>query len=149
VQHRAAGCVCADKKNAEDSGLIALYLPAMRRGLAALIAVALFGLAATTASASFHVGTYSGEASGERVLFWTDTHTAHSFGWGDRQLFDNAGIEHHDGVWRFHTHSTRWQVHGHWAGAATVQGSICALDSTGSCPAEHLHHYTAQLKSPK
>jgi hypothetical protein len=121
----------------------------MRRGFAALVAVALFGLAATMALASFHVGTYSGEASGERVLFWTDTHTAHSFSWGERHLFDNAPIEHHEGVWRFHTHSARWQVHGHWVGAVSVEGSICALDSNGSCPAEHLHHYTAQLKSPK
>jgi hypothetical protein len=147
VQHRAAGCVCADKKNADDSGLTGLYLRAMRRGLAGLIAVAVVGLVAASALASFHVGTYSGEASGERVLFWTDTHTAHSFGWGDRHLFDNAGVEHVNGVWRFHTHTTRWQVHGHWEGSSSVQGSICALDSTGNCPSEHLHHYTAHLKT--
>jgi hypothetical protein len=149
VQHQAVECICADKKNADDSGLVALYLRSMRGVLATLIAFAVLGLAAATAVASFHVGTYSGQASGERVLFWTDTHTAHSFGWGDRNLFDNAAIEHVDGVWRFHTHSTRWQVHGHWEGNATVHGSICALDSNGTCPTEHLHHYTAQLKSPK
>ena len=121
----------------------------MRRGLAASIAIAAIGLGAATAEASFHVGTYGGELSGERIIFTTDTHHAHGFDWGGRQLFDNAAIENHDGVWRFHTHSTRWQVHGHWEGNSTVKGSICALDSSGSCPSEHLHHYTANLKSPK
>jgi hypothetical protein len=114
-----------------------------------LIVLAVLGLGAATAGASFHAGTYGGEASGERVIFWTDTRTAHSFSWGGRNLFDNAAIEQHDGVWRFHAHSTRWQVHGHWNGSSEVQGSICALDSTGQCPSEHLHHYTAHLKSIK
>jgi hypothetical protein len=69
------------------------------------LSVATFGGAAS-ALASFHPGTYGGSASGERVLFTTDTHTAHSFDWGGRPLFANAAIE-------------------------------------------HLHHYTADLKSPK
>ena len=121
----------------------------MRRPLISLAAVIALGVAAAAAMASFHAGTYSGEASGERVLFTTDTHRAHNFGWGSRQLFDNAAIEHVGGVWRFHTHSTRWQVHGHWDQPGRVQGSICALDSDGSCPTEHLHHYTAHLKTAK
>jgi hypothetical protein len=121
----------------------------MRRGLATLIATVVFGLTAATAMASFHVGTYSGEASGERVLFTTDTHHAHGFTWGDRHLFDNAATEQHDGVWRFHTHTTRWRVHGHWVDGNSVAGSICALNSDGTCPAEHLHHYTAELKTAK
>jgi hypothetical protein len=121
----------------------------MRRGLAGLIVLASLGLGAASALASFHPGTYSGSASGERVLFTTDTHHAHNFDWGGRALFDNAAIEHHDGVWRFHTHTTRWQVHGHWVHASSVQGSICALDSTGHCATEHLHHYTADLKTAK
>jgi hypothetical protein len=121
----------------------------MRRGLTGLIVLAALGLTVATAAASFHVGTYSGSASGERVLFTTDTHHAHGFNWGGRPLFDNAAIEHHDGVWRFHTHSTRWQVHGHWVEPSQVQGSICALNSDGSCPEAHLHHYDATLKSPK
>jgi hypothetical protein len=119
----------------------------MRRGLATFTILAVLGLGAAAASASFHVGTYSGEASGERVLFSTDTHHAHSFSWGTRDLFDNTAIEHIDGVWRFHTHSTRWQIHGHWDSPASVQGSICALDSHGSCSPENLQHYTAQLKT--
>ncbi len=121
----------------------------MRRGFATLIATVVFGLAAAAAMASFHVGTYSGEASGERVLFTTDTHTAHGFTWGARSLFSNTAIEHHDGVWRFHTHTERWRVHGHWVSSTSVQGSICALNSDGSCPTEHLHHYTAELKTAK
>jgi hypothetical protein len=121
----------------------------MRRGLASLIVLAVLCLGAATAAASFHAGTYSGEASGERVLFTTDSHHAHNFGWGARQLFDNAAIEHHDGIWRFHTHTTRWRVHGHWDLPDRVQGSICALDSSGNCPSEHLHHYTAHLKTAK
>jgi hypothetical protein len=149
VQHPAAGCICADKKNGEDSGLPHGYLRSMRRGFAILIALVVLGPAAATAVASFHAGTYGGEASGERVLFTTDTRTAHGFTWGDRSLFDNAAIEHHDGVWRFHTHSTRWQVHGHWVQPNQVQGSVCALDSGGNCPAEQLHHYTAHLKTAK
>jgi hypothetical protein len=129
--------------------LSASNFAAMRRGLAALFAVALLGLVATTAVASFHAGTYGGEVSGEKVLFTTDSHHAHSFTWGGRQLFDNAAIENHDGVWRFHTHTTRWQVHGHWVGNASVEGSMCALDSTGQCATENLQHYTTLLKSPK
>jgi hypothetical protein len=123
----------------------------MRRGLASLIVLAVLGLGlgAATAAASFHAGTYGGEASGERVLFTTDSHHAHNFSWGGRPLFDNAAIEHHDGVWRFHTHSTRWQVHGHWVGSSSVEGSICALDSHGHCSSEHLQHYTAHLKTVK
>lgn len=121
----------------------------MRRGLAVLIALAVLGLGAATAVASFRVGTYGGDLNGERVIFTTDTHHAQSFNWGGRPLFDSAAIEHHDGVWRFHTHSTRWQVHGHWVQPDQVQGSICALNSDGSCPSEHLHHYTAHLKTAK
>ena len=119
----------------------------MRRALATLTLLAAIGLGAATAAASFHAGTYSGDLSGERVLFTTDTHHAHSFTWGSRHLFDNAAIEHVDGVWRFHTHSTRWQVHGHWDLSTRVQGSICALDSHGACSSEHLQHYTAHLKT--
>src|SRR4051812_49175144 len=119
----------------------------MRRGLAALIVVALFGLGAATAAASFHAGTYGGDLNGERVIFTTDSRTAHNFSWGGRNLFDNAAIEHHDGVWRFHTHSTRWQVHGHWVQPDQVQGSICALDSNGTCAIENLQHYTTHLKT--
>jgi hypothetical protein len=121
----------------------------MRRGLISLIVLAALGLTAATASASFHAGTYGGELSGERVIFTADSRTAHNFSWGGRQLFDNAPIEHHDGIWRFHTHSTRWQVHGHWVQPDQVQGSICALDSNGHCATENLQHYTAHLKSPK
>jgi hypothetical protein len=121
----------------------------MRRGLAALIVLAVLGLSAAPAVASFHAGTYGGDLNGERVIFTTDSSHAHGFSWGGRQLFDNAAIEHHDGVWRFHAHSTRWQVHGHWVQADQVQGSICALDSNGHCAAEHLQHYTAHLKSSK
>jgi len=121
----------------------------MRRGLAALIVVALLGLGAATAVASFHAGTYGGDLNGERVIFTTDSHTAHSFSWGGRSLFSNAAIEHHDGIWRFHAHSTRWHVHGHWVQPDQVQGSICALDSQGTCATENLQHYTAHLKSPK
>jgi hypothetical protein len=121
----------------------------MRRGLAVLFVLAFLGLGAATAAASFHVGTYGGDLNGERVIFTTDSRTAHNFSWGGRQLFDNAAIENHDGVWRFHTHSTRWQVHGHWVEPSQVQGSICALASDGSCPAEHLHHYAAHLKTAK
>jgi hypothetical protein len=121
----------------------------MRRGLISLIVLAALGLTAATASASFHAGTYGGELSGERVIFTADSRTAHNFSWGGRQLFDNAAIEHHEGVWRFHTHSTRWQVHGHWVGSSDVHGSICALDSQGHCSSEHLQHYTAHLKTAK
>jgi hypothetical protein len=121
----------------------------MRRGLAGLIVLALLGLGAATAAASFHVGTYGGDLNGERVIFTTDTRHAQGFSWGGRPLFDSAAIEHHEGVWRFHTHSTRWQVHGHWVDPTQVQGSICALDSQGVCAAEHLQHYTTHLKSPK
>ena len=119
----------------------------MRRGLATLIVLAAFVIGATAALASFHAGTYSGEASGERVLFTTDTRHAHGFTWGTRHLFDNAAIEQHDGIWRFHTHSLRWQVHGHWDLSNRVQGSICALDSHGHCSSEQLQHYTAHLKT--
>jgi hypothetical protein len=121
----------------------------MRRGLAALIVLLVMGLGAATAAASFHAGTYGGDLNDERVIFTTDSSHAHSFSWGGRQLFDNAAIEHHDGVWRFHAHSTRWQVHGHWVQADQVEGSICALNSDGSCPAAHLHHYSAHLKTAK
>jgi hypothetical protein len=120
---------------------------AMRRVLITLVAIAALGLGVTSALASFHAGTYSGEVSGERVLFTTDTHHAHSFTWGTRTLFDDTAIEHVDGIWRFHTHSTRWQVHGHWDLPTRVQGSICALDSHGACASEHLQHYTAELKT--
>jgi hypothetical protein len=121
----------------------------MRRGLAALTVLAVLGLTAGTAAASFHAGTYGGDLNGERVIFTTDSSHAHSFNWGGRTLFDNAAIEHVDGVWRFHTHSTRWQVHGHWVQADEVQGSICALDSQGHCAAENLQHYTTHLKTVK
>jgi hypothetical protein len=121
----------------------------MRRGLATLIALAAFGIGAASALASFHAGTYGGELSGQRLIFTTDGHHAHNFDWGGRMLFDNAAIEQHDGVWRFHTHSTRWRVHGHWDLPTRVQGSICALDSAGACPAEHVQHYTALLKDSK
>jgi hypothetical protein len=127
----------------------------MRRTLSVLAAGAALALGAATAAAQasheplFIPGTYSGSGSGERVLFTTDTHHAHNFSWGDRHLFDNAAIEKHDGVWRFHTHTTRWQVHGHWVESNQVQGSICALDSNGHCASEHLHHYTAALKTDK
>jgi hypothetical protein len=121
----------------------------MRRGLATLTVLALLGLCTAAAVASFHAGTYGGELAGERVIFTTDSHHAHNFNWGGRPLFDNAAIEHHDGVWRFHAHSTRWQVHGHWESSTTVEGSICALDSHGHCSAEHLQHYTAHLKTAK
>ena len=121
----------------------------MRRGLASLILLAVLGLGAAAAAASFHAGTYGGELSDERIIFTTDSHHAHNFTWGGRTLFDNAAIEHHDGIWRFHTHSLRWQVHGHWDGPSSVQGSICALDSHGHCSAEHLQHYTAYLKTAK
>lgn len=111
MQHPSAECVCAGKENAEDSGLFQLYFRSMRRALISLAAVISLGLAAATAAASFHAGTYSGEASGEPVLFTTDTHHAHNFGWDSRQLFDNAAIEHIGGVWRFHTHSSgRFQL---------------------------------------
>jgi hypothetical protein len=149
VQHPAAGCVCADKKNADDSDLLALYFRPMRRALTLLVVLAALFLGAASALASFHVGTYGGDLNGERVIFTTDTRHAQGFSWGGRPLFDSAAIENHDGVWRFHTHSTRWQVHGHWIHSASVQGSICALSSDGTCPAEHLHHYTANLKTPK
>ena len=120
----------------------------MRRGLAIVTVLAALGLCAASALASFQAGTYGGHASdGGRVIFTTDTHHAHGFDWEGRQLFDNAAIEHHDGVWRFHTHSTRWQVHGHWVTSSSVSGSICALDSNGHCPTEHPHHYSAALKS--
>src|SRR5262249_29150240 len=131
VHDPAAGRICTDKKNADVSGLIALYFRGMHRGLAAPIAIAVLGLSTATAAASFHTRPYSGEASGERVPFTADTHHAHNFDWGSRQLFDNAAIEHLDGVWRFHTHSRRWRVHGHWDSATSVQGSICTLDSHG------------------
>ena len=137
------------QENCDDSGLVPLYFRAMRRALASLTVIAVLGVAAASALGSFHAGTYSGEVSGERVLFTTDSHHAHNFGWGSRRLFDNAAIEHHDGVWRFHTHTTRWQVHGHWDLPNRVQGSICALDSHGVCSTEHLQHYTAHLKTSK
>jgi hypothetical protein len=122
----------------------------MRRVLAGLIVLAVLAVGVAAAVASFHVGTYGGHASdGGRVIFTTDTHTAHGFSWDGRHLFDNAQIEHHDGVWRFHTHTTRWQVHGHWIGSTSVSGSMCALNSDGSCPAENLHHYAAEAKTGK
>jgi hypothetical protein len=121
----------------------------MRRDIAILAVLAALGLTATTAVASFHAGTYGGDLAGERVIFTTDSHHAHNFSWGGRHLFDNAAIEHHDGVWRFHTHSTRWRVHGHWDSPTSVQGSICALDSQGHCSTEHLQHYTTHLKTAK
>jgi hypothetical protein len=93
----------------------------MRRGFAIVAVLAAVGFGAATAAASFHPGTYSGQASdGGRVLFTTDTQ-----------------------------HTTRWQLHGHWIGSSSVSGSICALDSDGTCPTEHLHHYTAELKTAK
>ncbi|HEX3563060.1 MAG TPA: hypothetical protein VHU24_09510 [Solirubrobacterales bacterium] len=122
----------------------------MRRALATLITITALGLGAGIAAAAFHVGTYGGYASdGGRVIFTTDTHTAHNFSWEGRHLFDNAQIEHHDGVTRFHTHTLRWQVHGHWVDSNNVEGSICALDSNGGCPSAHLHHYTAGAKTGK
>ena len=114
-----------------------------------LTVIAAFAVGATAAPASFHAGTYSGEVSGEKVLFTTDSHHAHGFTWGSRHLFDNAAIEHHGDFWRFHTHSMRWQVHGHWDQPDRVQGSICALDSHGHCSSEQLQHYTAHLKTSK
>ena len=121
----------------------------MRRSLVVLTVLASLALGAAIAVASFHAGTYSGELAGERILFTTDSHHAHNFNWGARSLFDNAAIEQHDGVWRFHAHSTRWQVHGHWDLASRVQGSVCALDSRGHCSSENLQHYTAHLKDVK
>jgi hypothetical protein len=138
-----------EQESAEDSGLLGVYLRTMRRALATLIALAALAIGAETAAASFHAGTYGGDLNGERVIFTTDTHHAHGFSWGGRPLFDNAAIEHVDGVWRFHTHSTRWQVHGHWVDPTQVQGSICALDSDGSCAAANLQHYTTHLKTSK
>jgi hypothetical protein len=138
-----------EQENDDDSGLLRSYLRPMRSGLAGLIVLAVLGLSAAIASASFHAGTYGGELSGERLIFTTDTHHAHGFSWGGRTLFDNAAIEHHDGIWRFHSHSTRWQVHGHWADSTSVQGSVCALDSHGQCSTEHVQHYTAHLKTAK
>ncbi len=127
MQHPAVECICAGKKNADDSGLLRVHFQRMRRGIASLIVVAVLALSAASALASFHPGTYSGSASGELVFFTTDTHTAHGFDWGGRRLFDNAAIEHHDGVWRFHTHSTRWQVHGHWVQPNQVRGSPASV----------------------
>jgi hypothetical protein len=127
----------------------------MRRGLAALIVIGGLTLAGASAAVAFHVGTYGGSASdGGRVIFTTDTRTAHNFSWEGRHLFDNAQIERHIGddgnaVWRFHSHSTRWQVHGHWHSRDSVAGSICPLDSSGHCATEHLHHYTADAKTGK
>ena len=119
----------------------------MRRGLVLLTVLASLALGAGSALGAFHAGTYGGHLSDERILFTTDSRHAHNFSWGGRHLFDNAAIEQHDGVWRFHTHSTRWQVHGHWDSPTSVQGSICALDSHGHCSTEQLQHYTAHLKT--
>ena len=57
MQHPAAECSCAGKKNAEDSGLLPLYFPPMRRALISLAAVIALGVAAAAAMASFHAGT--------------------------------------------------------------------------------------------
>ena len=129
----------------------------MRRLTAAVAVIALLAAGAAAAWASPEANTYSGTASGGgRVLFWTDTHTAHSFDLQGRPLFTNAQLEHHvaaDGiaVWRFHTHTEHWRVHGHWVGHTTVHGSICdlAVSPTG-CPAgAHLQTYVAEAKSHK
>jgi hypothetical protein len=118
----------------------------MRRVVAAITATVALGLGAASASA-FSVGTYDGTAGGERVLFTADTHHAHNFDWGSRHLFDDAVIEKLNGVPHFHSHTTRWQVHGHWTDSQHVQGSICPLDSTGQCTREHLRTFAAALKT--
>jgi hypothetical protein len=131
----------------------------MRRA-ASILGVAIALLAGWVASAwsfSPHVATYGGTASGGgRVIFWIDTHTAHSFSLGELHLFSNAQLEHHiaadgTGVWRFHTHSEHWRVHGHWVGPTTVHGSICnlAASPTGCPDGAHLQTYVTEAKSPK
>jgi hypothetical protein len=134
----------------------------MRR-LTALIVLVLslaFGAATAQAYEPF-IGSYGGYLHNERIIFSTRTIVnvitgnsieAFSFNWGGRDLFTQTPVERHvaaDGtvVWRFHTHSTRWRVHGHWEGADTVHGSICALDSSGACPDAHLYPYVANAKT--
>ena len=122
----------------------------------ACIALLTAGVGAASAFTP-HTATYGGTASsGGRVIFWIDTHTAHNFDLEGHTLFSNAQLEHHiagDGtaVWRFHTHSQHWRVHGHWVGPTTVHGSICNLGtSPGGCPnGEHLQTYVTEAKSVK
>jgi hypothetical protein len=131
----------------------------MRRLASILVlAIALLACGAGAALAfSPHVATYGGTASGGgRVIFWIDTHTAHSFDLDGVQMFSNAQLEHHiaddgTGVWRFHTHTDRWRVHGHWVGPTTVHGSICNLvaSPTGCPDGAHLQTYVTEAKSPK
>jgi hypothetical protein len=130
------------------------------RRLAAIVALTAALLAAGAGLAwsfSPQLATYGGTASsGGRVIFWIDTHTAHSFGLEGQTLFSNAQLEHHiaadgTGVWRFHTHTEHWRVHGHWVGHTTVHGSICnlAASPTGCPDGAHLQTYETEAKSPK
>jgi hypothetical protein len=137
------------------SGVISSLI-SMRR-LLAIAAILLLALGAGLAWSTPQISTYGGTASGGgRVIFWIDTHTAHSFSLDDRQLFGNAQLEHHvtgegSAVWRFHTHDEHWRVHGHWVGHTTVHGSICHLSASPTgCPnGEHLQTFVAEAKSKK
>jgi hypothetical protein len=130
----------------------------MRRIITLAAAVVLFALGAAAAWAfTPQVNTYGGTASGGgRVQFWIDARTVHNFDFEDRTLFSNAQYEHHvaedgSGVWRFHTHSDHWRVHGHWVGHTTVHGSICnlAASPTGCPDGAHLQTYVVEAKSFK
>jgi hypothetical protein len=130
----------------------------MRRIIALVVAVGLLALGAAQAWAfTPQVNTYGGTSSGGgRVQFWIDTRTVHSFNFEDRGLFSNAQYEHHvaedgSGVWRFHTHSEHWRVHGHWVGHTTVHGSICNLvaSPTGCPEGAHLQTYVVEAKPTK
>jgi hypothetical protein len=131
----------------------------VRRTPAALLALALLGLTAAAAYASFtpQTGTYSGTSSADkRVLFTTDTHTAHGFTLDGIHIFDNAAITHHvsssgRSTWSFHSLNSHFRAGGTWTSAEGVHGSICNLQmSSNDCRDGRGHQsYSAQLKTGK
>jgi hypothetical protein len=138
-----------------ESALSSSVLVMRRLGAIAILIGVLAG--AASALSTPQVNTYGGTTSGgARVIFWIDTHTAHTFSVDGHTLFSNAQLEQNvaaDGTatWRFHTHSEHWRVHGHWVGHTTVHGSICNLAASPSgCPhGEHLQTYVAEAKTKK
>jgi hypothetical protein len=126
----------------------------VRRAVATLTILAALVIGATATAGPLlqgvpFLGTYSGPAHGQLARFTLDHHgDVRDFTWGDRHIFDRAGISRQDGVWGFHIHTEKWQVHGHWTTHKHVDGTICVLDANFVCPITrpgHLIHFSAEL----